>query len=68
MVRLHDIKEIREMIRELMLEMHKKNEIYFTNGKEVYMIVERIIYKIDPNNMPDIEELKQLIEKETGFR
>ena len=64
MAALYDMKEIREMIRELMFEMYNKREIYFSNRREANLIVERIIYKIDPNNIPDIEKLKQLIEKE----
>ena len=54
-----------EMIREFKLEMHIKREIYFSNRREANMIVERISCQIDPNNIPEIGELKQLIEKET---
>lgn len=53
------------MIRELMIEMHNKKEIYIANKTEANRIVERIVYKIDPNNIPDIEDLKKMIEEET---
>ena len=65
MAALFDMNEIRLLIRNLMSEMYNEGEICVYNRKEVNMIIERIIYKFDPNNMPDIEELKQLIEKET---
>ena len=58
------MKEIREMIRDLVCEFYKQKHIFITNKKQVNMIVERIVYKIDPNNIPDIEELKLMIEKE----
>jgi len=64
MVSLYDMKEIREMIRDLVYELYKQKHIFITNKKQVNMIVERIVYKIDPNNIPDIEELKLMIEKE----
>lgn len=51
------------MIRDLVCELYKQKHIFITNKRHVNMIVERIVYKIDPNNLPDIEELKQLIEK-----
>ena len=61
---LYDMKEIREMIRDLVYELYRQKHIFITSKKHVNMIVERIVYKIDPNNIPDIEELKQVIEKE----
>ena len=60
-----DMNEIRLMIRTLMSEMYNEGEICVYNRKEVNMIIERIIYKIDPSNLPDIDELKKIIEKET---
>ena len=58
------MKEIREMIRDLVFEIYKKKQNYIANKKHVNMIVERIVYKINPNNIPEIEELKLMIEKE----
>ena len=55
----------RLMIRNLMSEMFNKSEIDVFNSKQVDMIIERIVYKIDPNNMPDIEDLKEMIKNET---
>ena len=63
MIVLFDVNEIRLMIRNLMSEMYNEGEICVYNRKEVNMIIERIVYKLDPNNMPDIEELKRMIEK-----
>ena len=64
MVSLHNMKEIREMIRELMVEMYNEGTIYFSSRTEANLIINRIVYKIDPNNIPDLEIIKQLIEKE----
>ena len=52
------------MIRELMIELHQKGKIYVSNNREANLIINRITYKIDPNNMPEIEELKEMIKKE----
>ena len=58
--------EIREMIRDLVCELYKQKHIFITSRKQVNMIVERIVYKLDPKNIPDIPKLKKLIEKETS--
>ena len=65
MALIFDINEIRLMIRNLMSEMYAEGEICVYNRKEINMIIERIIYKINPSNLPDINELKMIIEKET---
>lgn len=64
---LYDNNEIRLMLRNLMSEMYNNGEIDIFNRKQVNMIIERILYKLKPNNLPDIEDLKQLIVRETAF-
>ena len=64
---LYDNNEIRLMLRNLMSEMYNNGEIDIFNRKQVNMIIERILYKLKPNNLPDIEDLKQLIERETAI-
>lgn len=49
-----------------MVELHNKGKICVSNNREANLIINRITYKIDPNNIPDIEELKRIIEKEIG--
>ena len=64
MAALYDVNEIRLMLRNLMSEMYNDEKICIYNRKELNMIIERIIYKLDPNNLPDIQHIKQLIKKE----
>ena len=56
------------MIRNLISEICNQAKICFYKRKEIKMIIERIIYKIDPNNMPDIGDLKKMIKEESGYR
>ena len=67
MAALYDKSEIRLMLRNLMSEMYNDGEIDIFSRKQVTMIIERILYKLKPNNLPDIEDLKQLIERETAI-
>ena len=44
---------------------NEKGRFHVSNRKDANLIITRIVYRIDPNNIPDIEELKLMIEKET---
>ena len=66
MAALHNTNEIKLMLRNLISEMYNKGEIHVFNRKQVDMIIERIFYKLNPINMPDIADIKQLIKKETS--
>lgn len=60
------LKPVKSIIRNLIAEMYSKVERKIFNRKQANMIVERIVYKIDANNLPDILHLRQLIQKEAS--
>lgn len=66
MYTLHDKNEIRLMIRDMISEMYNKGKIVIFSRKQINMIIERIVYKLNADNLPDIENIKQRIKKEAS--